>query len=249
METTFTIADLEKMVAEHEASAVRVKAIINELCAKSNLPPRYPASELQQSSGSVFNIRGDQFHGRPLATCVREYLEMRRRSDLGPATTNEIFDALAQGGYEFGAKNEQIARVSTYNSINKNPVFYKLPSKKWGLREWYPNAKQQDHEEEEVDESTDTVKPDAAKSPAKSDSAATQIQKILGSDVNKQWSVDELVTKIPDVKKESVSAILFRLKRENKTEKVGRGLWKLNPKIVSRAADILDEKKNRDFKA
>src|ERR1039458_1348169 len=110
---TFTIADLEKMVSEHESAAIRVKTIINELSIKAGLPARYSPSELHQATGGAFNIRSDQFHGRPLATCVREYLDMRRQSNLGPATTVEIYDALAQGGYEFGAKNEQVSRVST----------------------------------------------------------------------------------------------------------------------------------------
>src|SRR5260221_9669367 len=139
-EHQFTIADLEKMVADHEASAARVKAIINELCAKSGLAARYEPSELEHHSGGVFKIRSDQFHGRPMATCVKELLEMRRAANLGPATTNEILASLIEGAYEVGAKNTQIARVSLYNSLGKNPAFYKLPNKQWGLRAWYPNA-------------------------------------------------------------------------------------------------------------
>jgi hypothetical protein len=232
--TTFTESDLEKMVAEHEAAAIRVKTIINELRVKSGLEPRYAPSELQQSSGGAFNFRDDQFHGRPLATCVREYLEMRRQSGLGPASSNEIYDALAKGAYEFGAKNEQVARVSTYNSINKNPVFYKLPNKKWGLREWYPNAK---HQEQDGDDES-SPKGDAVQSAEKAhshkpsgrngkpESVLSKIVSALSSDKNKQWSVDEIVATIPDAKKATVGALLFRLKRDNKAEKVGRGLWK-----------------------
>jgi hypothetical protein len=230
--TTFTVADLEKMVAEHEAAAIRVKTIINELCVKGGLPPRYPAAELQQSAGGAFSIRSDQFHGRPLATCVREYLEMRRRSDLGPASNNEIFDALAEGGYEFGGKNDAIARTSTYNSINKNPVFYKLPNKKWGLREWYPNAKHQDHaeegdsQEESSPKSASTPKSNESDRNGKPDSVISQILNALSSNKSKEWSVGEIVAKIPNAKKATVGALLFRLKRDNKAEKVGRGLWK-----------------------
>jgi len=144
---TFTISDLEKMVAEHEASALRVKTIINELCVKSGLPLRYAPERLHHSNGISQNIRSDQFHARPLATCVREILEIRRRANTGPASNNEIFDTLVQGGYEFNTKTDAVAHVSLYNSMNKNPVFYKLPNKKWGLREWYPNAKQQPESE------------------------------------------------------------------------------------------------------
>src|ERR1043165_1983979 len=106
-----TISDLEKKVAEYEAHALRVKTTINELCEMAGLSPRYASAELQKSSRGGFAIRSDQFHARPQATVVREYLELRKRADLGPATVDEIFDALAQGGYKFNTKTEQIARI------------------------------------------------------------------------------------------------------------------------------------------
>jgi len=106
----------------------------------AGIPRRYSVGDLEASTSS-FNIRSDQFHGRPLATIVREYLDMRKRADLGPASLDDIFSALAQGGYESECKTEAIAKTSLYNSISKNPAFYKLPNKQWGLLEWYPNAK------------------------------------------------------------------------------------------------------------
>lgn len=145
-----TITDLEKKVAEYEGHALRVKTTINELCVMAGLPPRYAAAALEKSSGGGFTIRSDQFHARPLATIIREYLEMRKRADLGPATTEEIFDALAQGGYESQAKDERIARIALNGALTKNPVFYKLPNKRWGLLEWYPKAKQRDDDEDET---------------------------------------------------------------------------------------------------
>jgi hypothetical protein len=143
-----TISDLEKKVQEYESNALRVKTTINELCSMAGIPKRYASGDLEPTGGG-FNIRSDQFHARPLATIVREYLEMRKRVDLGPATVDEIFDALAQGGYESGAKTDAIAKISLNNSINKNPIFYKLPNKRWGLLEWYPKAKQRQTEEDD----------------------------------------------------------------------------------------------------
>jgi DNA-directed RNA polymerase delta subunit len=135
-----TISDLEKKVQEYESNALRVKTTINELCGMAGIPKRYNAGDLELP-GVGFKIRSDQFHARPLATIVREYLEMRKRADLGPATLDDIFGALAQGGYESDCKTEAIAKTSLYNSISKNSNFYKLPNKQWGLAEWYPNAK------------------------------------------------------------------------------------------------------------
>jgi hypothetical protein len=136
-----TIADLEKKVHEYEAHSLRIKTTINELCSMAQLPPRYNPADLKKGQGVGFVIRSDQFHARPLATIIREYLEMRKASDLGPATVEEIYEALAEGGYAFNTKTDAIARISLSNAINKNPIFYKLPNKKWGLMDWYPNAK------------------------------------------------------------------------------------------------------------
>jgi hypothetical protein len=146
-----TIADLDRTIAEHEAKTIRLKESVNDLCGMAGIPTKYSVTALQ-SSTQVFNIRSDLFHGRPLATSVREYLEMRRRADMGPAAIAEIFDALVSGGYEFNTKNDQISRVSLNNTISKNPIFYKLPNKRWGLQEWYPNArKRQPEEQDEAD--------------------------------------------------------------------------------------------------
>jgi hypothetical protein len=141
-----TISDLEKKVQEYEANSLRVKITINELCQMAGLPPRYPASSLEKSSVSGITIRSDQFHARPLATIVREYLEMRKNAGLGPALLEDVFEALAQGGYESQAKEERIAKIALYNALTKNPIFYRLPNKHWGLLEWYPKAKQRDDE-------------------------------------------------------------------------------------------------------
>jgi hypothetical protein len=157
-----TISDLENKVREYESNALRVKVTINELCGMAGIPKRYNAGDLELSGGG-FKIRSDQFHGRPLATIVREYLEMRKRADLGPATLDEIFAALAQGGYESDCKTDAIAKTSLYNSINKNAVFYKLPNKAWGLLEWYPNAKKRTIQNGDAEvEGVETAKDDAA---------------------------------------------------------------------------------------
>ncbi len=135
-----TISDLQKRVEDYESNAVRLKTTINELCSMAGIPLKY--ANVSQSSGPrSFQIRSDQFHGRPLATVVREYLDLRRAADIGPATTAEIFEALTEGGYEFNTKSDDISKISLSNSMRKNYVFYTLPNKKWGLAEWYPNAK------------------------------------------------------------------------------------------------------------
>jgi hypothetical protein len=67
---------------------------------------------------------------------------MRRQQDLGAAQVAEIYEALIKGGYQFQAKNDEVARQSLRNSLAKNTVtFHKLPNGRFGLLSWYPNAK------------------------------------------------------------------------------------------------------------
>jgi hypothetical protein len=196
-EQQFTIADLEQMVAEHEASAARVKTIINELCIKSGLPVRYAPSELERRSAGAFKIRSDQFHGRPLATCVRELLEARRSAGMGPPTTNEIFDSLVEGAYEVGAKNAQVGRVSLYNSLTKNPAFYKLPNKTWGLREWYPTAANTSNGDDKVKKSgakkrQKTKKPEKAATTVSATQPAAPAEQSAAAPANGAFSAQAL---------------------------------------------------------
>jgi predicted CopG family antitoxin len=57
-------------------------------------------------------------------------------------------------------------------------------------------------------------------------SASTDIEKLLESEPKKEFSYSDVLTKLPNVKKASVATLLFRLQREGKVTKVGRGLWK-----------------------
>jgi len=97
-----------------------------------------------QSGPSVnLAIQSDQFYGQPLASSIRTILELRKALNQGPATINEIHAALVEGGFGFETKNEDNAKRGLRISITKNTsLFHKLPNGKFGLLEWYPNAKQ-----------------------------------------------------------------------------------------------------------
>jgi hypothetical protein len=100
--------------------------------------PRFP--RLAAILPTVGNA--DTFYGKTIATASREYLEMRRGANLGPASPREIFDALTQGGYQFEAKSETIAMVGLRSNLRKNSkTFHRLPNGQYGLLAWYPNAK------------------------------------------------------------------------------------------------------------
>lgn len=163
-----TIADLQSKLAEQEEAVITTKTLINQLAEMAGMPPVYSDAELQVANTSNLSIRSDQFYGQPQATCVREILEMRRSLNQGPATVNEIFEAMKEGGFAFDTKNDENAKRGLRISISKNTaLFHKLPNGRIGLLAWYPKAKQPkngtndstadngdhgDHEEEEANE-------------------------------------------------------------------------------------------------
>jgi hypothetical protein len=138
------IAALERKLEELERKANELRAAINLLCAEGGNAPRYPegGGGGGRTPRAMAQIKSDRFYGKPLATGVREILEMRKAGEIGPATPREIFDALKQGGFQFEAKNDDIALVSLRATLRKNNrVFHRLPSGTYGLLSWYPNAK------------------------------------------------------------------------------------------------------------
>jgi hypothetical protein len=109
-------------------------------------------------------IRPDTFYGKKMGTAAREFLEMRRAAQQGPAKPREVFDALKQGGFQFETRDDNIAMVSLRAMLRKNTVmFHKLPNGAYGLRNWYPNAKPQKSEDTEAGNETDVKKETAAK--------------------------------------------------------------------------------------
>lgn len=130
---------------EQQRAVIDTKKSINAICSAANEPPMFAESELSgESRGPSLSIQSDQFYGQPLATSIRDILEMRRALKQGPASVNEIFEALNQGGFKFETKNEENSKRGLRISLTKNTaIFHKLPNGRFGLVEWYPNVKTQ----------------------------------------------------------------------------------------------------------
>lgn len=149
------INDLVAKIDERMKPIIEDKRMVNKLCDHANLPPRYPDVETDATRGSM-TFRRDQFHAKPLATAVREFLEQRGPSDrggLGAATVNEIFDALVAGGYQPETDDLENAKRGLRIALTKNSVtFYRIEGgpfgSSYGLLEWYPRAKPQTSENE-----------------------------------------------------------------------------------------------------
>lgn len=135
-----TITDLQAKLMQKEAEARKLKITINNLCDLADKPRLYPDAE-DAMSVTQAGIRSDQFYGRPLATVVREVLEMRKAANLGAAAVGEVYGALVDGGFNFQTANEENAKRNLRISLAKNTnVFHRLPNGKWGLSDWYPVA-------------------------------------------------------------------------------------------------------------
>jgi len=128
------------------------KRSINHLCEIEGTPIPFPEADREDGdSPTIGSMRRDEFYGVALATAIRRYLEMRRSSGMGPATVQDMYEALVAGGFRFETKNTDNAKRGLYISLAKNTaVFHKLPGGDndqgaiFGLLEWYPNAKLDD---------------------------------------------------------------------------------------------------------
>ncbi len=141
---------LEKDLTELERQANGLLTSINLLRGKAGLPPRPGGwSGTQAGTGAATSghanvkLHSDSFTGKKLGAAVRDYLTMRKASGGdAPATSREIFDALKEGGFSSGAKDEATALVVLRTLLRKNTTtFAKLQNGKYGLRSWYPNLK------------------------------------------------------------------------------------------------------------
>lgn len=141
------IEALEKELSDLERQANALLTSINLLREKSGLPPRAGGlATVGSSEGrkpSSIHLHSDAFTGMKLGSAVRKYLEMRKQSGGdAPATTREMFDALKEGGFVSGAKDDATGMVVLRTMLRKNTTtFAKLANGKYGLRAWYPNLK------------------------------------------------------------------------------------------------------------
>lgn len=166
-----TVGDLEKTLKSKVDEVRQIKRMINDLCRMASLPLRYAVEEESDGMGQLGSIKPDSFYGRPLATVIREYLQMRRGSGQSAATVNEIHEALKLGGYEFETKDEDNAKRGLRASLSKNPIFHQLPNGQYGLSEWYPKAKKKQQEEAQNEGSSKSEKPPEAKKSADKEKA------------------------------------------------------------------------------
>jgi hypothetical protein len=129
------IEELEEHLAQQLNEAVETKKMINSLCKRMNLEPRYEDVNVETSGA----IRSDQFYGKPLASAASEYLERRKRA----LSAEEILKALEEGGFDFDAqgwKDKDRLRLLASSLAKNTAKFHRLPNGSYGLLSWYDQA-------------------------------------------------------------------------------------------------------------
>jgi hypothetical protein len=123
-----------------EGQLTEKRKMANSLCAMIGQPPLYEVAETATAESA--GITSGEFYGQPLAAVVRKILEKRKSANQGPATVAQIHQAMIQGDFAFETDVPENAKRNLRISLTKNSAtFHKLPSGKYGLREWYPAIK------------------------------------------------------------------------------------------------------------
>lgn len=147
------IEALRQRLSEEEKAVAETKKLINKLCDVAGLPQPYSGID-EASTPNISTLRPDTFYGKKLYTAVREYLEMRKAANLGPAETREIYDAIVKGGFQFETADANNAMTGMRSMMRKNSAqFHRLPNNSWGLTAWYENIKASKNSTKESEDS------------------------------------------------------------------------------------------------
>lgn len=135
-----TLADVQAAIAKLEREVASKKAMANQLAELGGLPVPYATIESPEASAATSAVVArDAFVGQPLHTAMRLYLEKRKLAmpNSAPATVNELYAALLDGGYKFDAKNEDNAKRTIRIVLTKNSNTFHKVGNAYGLVVWY----------------------------------------------------------------------------------------------------------------
>jgi hypothetical protein len=136
------IEALQQDLVELDRKVAETKATINRLCELAGDQPMFPDVSTGGNQPTLASVQADSFYGKVITTAAREYLEMRRNANLGPASPRDIYEALKRGGFKFDTKIENNAITGVRNTLRKaSAIFHRLPNGEYGLLKWYPRAK------------------------------------------------------------------------------------------------------------
>jgi len=248
------IEALESKLKGLSQQVAETKRMINELCKLADVAPPYQDTTVQEQP-AIGSLRADQFYGKVMTTAAREYLEMRKASNRGPAAPREIYKALVLGGFPFDTKIETNAIAGLRQTLRKNSsIFHRLPNGEYGLLAWYPKAKAQDDDAPKSRRSSKRPNktPKGRKAPTDKRAAQDQPAPVKeaksmetgqpsdGSAITDRvldamrdgtnWSIDRLKSEAPDVAAVGgrvLQGCFISLKSRGLITQVGKGLWKI----------------------
>lgn len=143
------LASLVIKAEEHILRAAKAQRRANEWAEECDLLVPFPNIETEQarSGAGRLNVRPDQFatYSAP-SGAARAYLELRGK-DVGATTLEDVYEALARGGFGFSSSNPEDARNGLRVALGKDRSFYRLPNGAYGLSEWYGRRKEKEEEE------------------------------------------------------------------------------------------------------
>lgn len=149
---------LETMHRTIQAALAKVstlKKAANMMASGAGLPEPYDDVDIDARGGAAFRLRPDQFHSEKApASAARSYLGLRGK-DRGATTIDDIYDALARGGYDFGGIKEPEAKQNLRIALAKDGKVHKLPNGYIGLREWYGIADEEKVSSKKTDKPTE----------------------------------------------------------------------------------------------
>lgn len=138
------IDELMAQISAKEAELAPLKIAVNTLCKQLGQSEAYSnVGGVPGQSGSPVTLswKTDQFHRRPLAGSVVEILETRKQRGLdGPASIDDIYEALKAGGYQFEGTSgsEENTKRAIKIALTKNTAqFSKVKEDVFGLKKWY----------------------------------------------------------------------------------------------------------------
>ena len=161
-----TIEELQGKIKPMEDKVIKTKQLINLLCEQADISPIYPEAELSSDVGPFLSGTSDEYFNKPLNTCLKSVLVKRKTSGRGPATVEEIYDAMIRGNYQKFPSNKEEALTGLRISLGKSShTFVRLPNGSYGLGEWYDIKRPKAAKPGEKPIDSDQVSPEPASEP------------------------------------------------------------------------------------
>lgn len=134
--------DVLSDISAEEHKLAGLKRMANMLCERMGDPPMFSDPEAESTRASA--LKPDQYYGKPLATCVQDFLGRMRTAK----SVEEILKGLERGGFDFkstGWKENDRLRSLAISLAKNSKTFHRVPNGMVGLLEWYPDvAKRQE---------------------------------------------------------------------------------------------------------